>query len=270
VDQDSFGARYAHIDDSLDTSLLDFLDRVSEISAVRDAKRAATAALEPRAGQRVFEIGCGTGVDLPDLARSVKPGGKVFGVDSSAQALEAARPRVAAFPEIELVQARVERLPFEDGAFDACRADRTLQHVSEPEQALKELRRVLRRGGRLVVLEMKSALHGVESDGIIERAINERMWSAGARPGWLPLLLPLFLARTGFETVEFHPTQAESPRLEDADAALRLRASVGEAITAGTLERTLAEAWIAELERAAEQGHLVLRMDFVRITAVAS
>jgi demethylmenaquinone methyltransferase/2-methoxy-6-polyprenyl-1,4-benzoquinol methylase len=110
--------------------------------------RRATARAVVRPGNRVLDACCGTG-DLGIAAR--REGGQVTGVDFSERMLERARRKA---PEVEWVQADVMELPFDAASFDAVTVGFGVRNVADLEAGLRELRRVLRPGGRLGVLEI--------------------------------------------------------------------------------------------------------------------
>ena len=101
-----------------------------------------------RAGQRVLEVGCGSGVVLRDLAPMVGKGGAVTGVDTSRTILGAAR-RLCRDPRIRLRHAAGERLPFAAGRFDVALGLTVILHVAEPLRVVSEMARVTRPGGRV-------------------------------------------------------------------------------------------------------------------------
>jgi demethylmenaquinone methyltransferase/2-methoxy-6-polyprenyl-1,4-benzoquinol methylase len=107
----------------------------------------------PRGG-RVLDLACGT-CDLSLELLRRRPDARVTGVDLSRAMLVLARPKIAAqaFP---LVNAPAEALPFADGAFDAAMIGFGIRNVPDFRAGLRELRRVLRPGGRLVVLEFST------------------------------------------------------------------------------------------------------------------
>jgi demethylmenaquinone methyltransferase/2-methoxy-6-polyprenyl-1,4-benzoquinol methylase len=114
---------------------------------VRWRRLAAAAAVRP--GDRVLDGACGTGdLALADLAAGA---GSVVGLDFAPRMLERARRKS---PAVEWVQGDLLALPFEDGSFDAATVGFGIRNVADLERGLRELRRVLRPGGRLVLLEI--------------------------------------------------------------------------------------------------------------------
>jgi len=111
--------------------------------------RRATVDATVHEGDHVLDACCGTG----DLAVAAwKAGaGHVVGLDFSERMLERARHKA---PELEWVQGDVLALPFEDASFDAAVVGFGVRNVEDLEAALRELRRVLRPGGRLGILEI--------------------------------------------------------------------------------------------------------------------
>jgi demethylmenaquinone methyltransferase/2-methoxy-6-polyprenyl-1,4-benzoquinol methylase len=125
----------------------DLMNRVMTFGLDRSWRRlAVTGVVQP--GDRVLDACCGTG----DLALAAeREGGIVTGLDFSAQMLERARRKSES---VDWVQADLLALPFEDAAFDAATVGFGVRNVSDVERALLELRRVLRPGGTLAVLEI--------------------------------------------------------------------------------------------------------------------
>jgi demethylmenaquinone methyltransferase / 2-methoxy-6-polyprenyl-1,4-benzoquinol methylase len=110
--------------------------------------RRITAESVVRPGDAVLDACCGTG----DLAiADARTGGRVTGLDFSERMLERARSKA---PELEWISGDVLALPFDDASFDAATVGFGVRNVEDLEQALRELRRVLRVEGRLGILEI--------------------------------------------------------------------------------------------------------------------
>lgn len=99
----------------------------------------------------VADLGCGTGNAAELLAPHVQ---RVIAIDQSEPMLDAARKRLAGVANIEFIASGLDRLPLQDGAADVVIAALVLHHLQEPAAALREMKRVLRRGGVVVVIDM--------------------------------------------------------------------------------------------------------------------
>jgi SAM-dependent methyltransferase len=115
-----------------------------------DAPRyaAAIAEVSPGAGGFVIDAGCGTGRALPLLRAAVGPSGTVLGVDLTPEMLAQASAHRA---DAALVLADCARLPLPDGVADLVFGAGLISHLPAPEDGLRELARVSRRGGRLAL-----------------------------------------------------------------------------------------------------------------------
>ncbi|HEV8102130.1 MAG TPA: class I SAM-dependent methyltransferase [Gaiellaceae bacterium] len=116
---------------------------------IRWRRLAAQAAVRP--GDRVLDAACGTG----DLAIADRKAGaaRVTGLDFSEKMLERARRKA----DLEWIQGDMLALPFAEGTFDAATVGFGVRNVADLELALRELRRVLKPGGRLAILEITQA-----------------------------------------------------------------------------------------------------------------
>jgi ubiquinone/menaquinone biosynthesis C-methylase UbiE len=112
-----------------------------------------------RAGMRLIDCGCGPGSITVDLARAVAPGDAI-GIDLRADALTQGRTlaRERGIANLAFQAASVYQLPYADDSFDAAFACAVLQHLSAPVAALREIRRVLRPGGVVGIVDGSSTI----------------------------------------------------------------------------------------------------------------
>jgi SAM-dependent methyltransferase len=128
-----------------------YLETMSAALAVEKAR--TLDLLQPVAGQRLLDVGCGQGTDARHLSAAVGPGGQVVGLDLSRSLLGEAQRANARQPSLGFAVADAHEMPFADSAFDGARTERVLQHVEEPSRVLSEMCRVVRAGGRIVTSE---------------------------------------------------------------------------------------------------------------------
>ena len=145
-----------------------YLDEADRQPVIVELRRTIAERLDLRPADALLDVGCGTGTALFELAARVA---RAVGVDLSEEMLEVARSR--ARPGVELLRSDAAALPFDDGTFDAYRAERIYQHLEDPHAALREARRVLKPGGRLVVADpdWSGLLVDLDDDRLLRRAL---------------------------------------------------------------------------------------------------
>jgi demethylmenaquinone methyltransferase / 2-methoxy-6-polyprenyl-1,4-benzoquinol methylase len=187
----------------------DAMNRTMTVGLDRRWRR-ITAETVVRPGDSVLDACCGTG----DLAIAcARAGGRVTGLDFSPAMLARARRKA---PELEWVEADVLALPFADESFDATTVGFGVRNVEDLERALSELRRVLRPGGRVAVLEITrprgllAPFYRLWFDGIVPRL--GRLLPGGAAYTYLPASVRRFpapgelaalLTAAGFDEVRY-------------------------------------------------------------------
>ena len=137
--------------------------------------RALVDLVSPAAGERAVDVACGTGAVMRLVAERVAPGGRVIGLDIDTAMLAVGRS-VANRPNAAWLRAGAPGLPFDAGVFDLVFCQQGLQFLPDRLQALREMRRVLRSGGRLGISCWRSA-EDSPPYAAIERALGRRLGS---------------------------------------------------------------------------------------------
>lgn len=239
--------------DSADFSdLVGYLEAASALPDVQRCKQFALTELQLHPGQAVLDLGCGYGSDVFDMGSRVAPDGRAVGADISEKMIAEARRRFGATGlPISFEVADGIGLPFADASFDACRAERVLQHTPEPDPVAAELARVTRPGGRVVLIEFD--LGGLLIDSpdrdTTRRVVNEVGDSTAN--GYAGRQLPRLLLDAGFGDVRVH---AEFVQPGHGFLERICRPAVARLATQGGYPADLLEAWSAQLRADAATG----------------
>lgn len=232
-----------------------YLDTVAASDGLQQLKQQTYALMRLRAGHRALDVGCGTGGDVQAMADIVGPAGRAVGVDSSSHLIAVARSRMRDTGLLgDFCVGQAGQLAFRDAAFDACRAERVLQHVADPGRAVEEMIRVLRPGGYLVCFEPDWDLHVFDApDRDLTRTIcnfrSDRMQS-----GTVGHQLRGYFIACGLVDVRVAPLAGAITHLGIADAAMGLRGTLEEAVESEVVTREEAARWWAGLEEADRAG----------------
>jgi ubiquinone/menaquinone biosynthesis C-methylase UbiE len=142
------------------SSLIDFdseaakmLERVYQTPDVLAQRARFHQLLSLRPGERVCDVGVGPGLLSFEMAQTVGENGRAAGIDQSEAMLEMTRTRCSELGWTDFRQADATKLPFEDESFDAVVSTQVYEYVPDMASALAEAHRVLRPGGRVLILD---------------------------------------------------------------------------------------------------------------------
>ncbi|MGI8331712.1 methyltransferase domain-containing protein [Actinomadura scrupuli] len=222
------------------------------------------------AGSRVLEVGCGVGAQTVHLV-AAGPGAHIVAVDVSADSLAQARARVAALAapgaerRVEWCHADLHDLPFGAESFDHLFVCFVLEHLPDPCGALAGLRRVLRPGGTITVIEGDHGSAFFHPDSAHARAAigcQVRLQSAAGGDALLGRRLQPLLADAGYHDVMVGPRTVYADRTRPAlvdgftrNTFIAMIESVrDEALAAGLTTPADWDRGIADLRRTADDG----------------
>jgi ubiquinone/menaquinone biosynthesis C-methylase UbiE len=179
-----------------------FLDRGNALPSIVQSKPIILDGLRLSPGSRILDLGCGMGADVFDIAHRVGSAGAVTGVDVSEVMIAQARQRAEGLNlPVSFEVANAQALRFEDASFDACRTERMLMHVPDPELALSEMVRVTKPSGRISVFDFDWDTFVIDSpDKTTTRAVVTA-FSDGIRNGWIGRALPRLFRENGMTDV---------------------------------------------------------------------
>ena len=211
-------------------------------------------------GERVLDVGCGSGAVTREIAKRVTPGGAVVGMDSSGALLRVAREYAdgaGISGLIEFQEGDCRKLSFPDASFDVVLAATVLAHVPEAERALPEMVRVVRPGGRVGVFDLDGdGLLIRHPDRVVTRRIVASHCDNGAVNGWLIREIPSVFSELGLKDVGTRGFLSLERGKGSFYADLAQRAARA-AAEAGVITAAELEGWLAELRALIDKDRFI-------------
>jgi len=225
---------------------------------VVEQRHATLRALGLRPGERVLDVGSGPGLLTAEMAQTVGPAGHVTGLDVSDAMLALSQRRCGDLNgtgRVSLIKADATALPFPDATFDAATSIQVYEYLADLSTALAELHRVLRPGGRALILD-------TDWDSIVWHATDtDRMrrllaaWTQRFADPHLPRSLASQLRAAGFEVNQPQVLVLLNPDYSpDTYSIANGQIMADFAVTRGQLTREEANAWLADLHQVGSQG----------------
>jgi len=269
VPSTAFADAWIQVDRTEDPSFFVHLLDATRVKLLERAKNNPAEFFAPLAvqpGQRVIDLGCGTGDLLRLLAPLVAPGTAV-GVDLSETMIAEARGRTdSQSPNLSFRIGNVQELPFEAASFDRVMATQLLLHVPDPGQALAEMRRVLAPGGLISIAEFDWGTVAVECT---QRELGRRFTRLACdelRNGLIVRELPWRLRDLGFDQIRITPSVDIA---QDLDAFYRwfIEPAMPHFVKIGGFSAAEADAFLGDLKERAAQGRYFSSRTYYSIVA---
>lgn len=198
---------FQQVDNSQHQFLAKFLEDVAALPEVAEVFEFQLRSLGIKPGSNVLDVGCGIGLQALAMAKLAGPTGKVVGTDISTVMIDIAKSKTAGSGlSLEFLTADAASQPFRDQSFDCVRTERVLMYVPDTQQTIKEFKRLLKPGGRLVIFDF-------DWDGILiayqDKALTRQIvrYASDSFPnGRIGADLYLQLRNAGFTKVGVKPS----------------------------------------------------------------
>jgi len=217
------------------------------ISDVQPLKDKTISALNVRSGEKYVDIGCGKGVDAIRIAEMSGPTGLVMGIALKDSALQSARGLAmekGMESWVQFIKADACNLPLADEQFDGCNCERVLQHLSDPFRAVREMSRVLKHGGRVVLMDTDWSTFAIDCDDM-EIVINcEMKFRKNSTSG---RRLFAFARSAGIFDIQVTTSTKYFTDLAYADYVCGIAAMIRNAVIRGVIEIAAGEKLVNEL-----------------------
>jgi ubiquinone/menaquinone biosynthesis C-methylase UbiE len=232
-------------------------DLIRRHPAIQDFTQRGLHLLELRPGQRVLDVGCGTGENVREFSGIVGSSGFAAGIDRSEAMIAEARRRSAEQNEtaVSYRVGEAANIDFADGSFDVCWTERMLQHVSHPERVIAEMIRVLKPGGRLAVLETDWETFTMDLPDVESTRKVLNLFCDNIQNGWIGRQLLRLVRRAGLTEIKPFYGVVPGNNFRELFDALGMGEIVDTLQAANLLSAAEAAAWQQSLDAADRDGN---------------
>lgn len=189
---------------SFDEKTAQQLSMIYMTEDIREMQRQYRAWFDPKPGEAILDVGCGTGVNSLAIAKLAGPSGKVIGIDNSEAMLKLAQAGASA-ENVEYRLMPVEHMDFPDNSFDGVVCTQVLGYLADAIPIIRDMLRVVKPGGRLFVAETDwDTLAYCIADKELQRKVT-LAFADHHGDGWVGRRLYHWCEQAGAREIELHP-----------------------------------------------------------------
>lgn len=245
-------------------AMLGYLDGIAQSPLILRTRAVAREAWHLDHPRRLLDVGAGSGDVARGLLQLTGADGEVVALDNSQAMIDAARRRDEA-DSVYYMLGDIQSLPYADGYFDGVRSERVLQHLDDPDSAIREMARVLRPGGRMCLIDTdwgSLLVDGSPEDlpALLHPVVSLLHLQAMGRT------LRRRLVAAGLTDVEATPVTLATASRAEAAAVFPLVTKEGIKSVQPDLDQT-ATRWVAAVDEAEADGTFLFALTIWVVTA---
>lgn len=273
--EDAHRLGYKRVDDDANVSVLvSTMDATAGWEATRRMRSWERSQLSLIGGQRLLDVGCGLGEAALRLAADLDADGELVGVDLSAEMLRVARSQAnTARCRVRFTEGDACSLAEPDGSFDVVRSERTLQWLTDPLAAVREMVRVAKPGGRVSLIDTDWSTFEIDvGDDELARRVRNAMHTERSRPSNIGGRLHELTESVGcaalarFETT--HTWTAWDPdRTPAPDGCFSMRSLADDLVDRDQLSPDDRERFVSTIEDAARSDRFSMQLTMHAVVA---
>ncbi len=251
--------------DTAPAYFVDFLDLLDNLPGVQAGRAETVKRLQLAPGHKVLDLGCGTGGATFRFADVVGPDGFAAGVDVSAALIDVANRRVRDRGWVNFRAGDAQAIPHPDGFFDCAYSERVFLYLSDRLAALHEIKRVVRPGGRVCVVDVDFDCTGIYSTDPASTLEMRSALAASIPNRNSAIELPMLAKQAGLSDITIDGYVVTTPY---EFLALAMSSGLKKAAAEGVIAHAALEKWLAEQAALQATGDFFQAWLFVRCSGV--
>lgn len=248
----------------------EYLENASEV--FKEIKIFSYDEMQIKSGDRVLDVGCGPGIDVVQLTKCVSESGKVFGVDHDQEMINDAESLAKSqnvLANVEFQAHDVATLPFESNYFDSCRSERVFMHLSDPLATLREMQRVTKPNGRVVVIDSDWSSLSIDCDLTdIENKLLQFYRDKVLISGYAGRSLYRFFRELGFSDIKIQIFPLFTSDLDIFSQLVRRKDVENLALEENVISKEELMLWREQLQQAADEKRFFSSMNVISVSGL--
>jgi ubiquinone/menaquinone biosynthesis C-methylase UbiE len=242
---------------------IDFLNLIDNHPPIRDTRHATIERMRLAAGSKVIDVGCGIGGVAFPMAEVIGASGLVAGVDISSSLIDVAKGRAANRPGLEFNTCDARAIPYPDAVFDVAYSERVFLYLQDRPAALEEMKRVVKPGGRIWLLDTDFDCTAIYSrNHQLTRRMTSLMAASIPNPN-SARELPALARQARLKNLAIHTFAVSTPYEFFVHAA---SGTLTDAVEVGDITRTESDDWLGEQAALNAKGDFFQAWLFVCVT----
>ena len=246
----------------------EYLENASQV--FKEIKKNSYDEMLIKPGDRVLDVGCGPGIDVVQLTKCVSESGKVFGVDHDQDMINDAESLAKSQNVLENVEFQahdVVTLPFESNYFDSCRSERVFMHLPDPLATLREMHRVTKPNGRVVVIDSDWSSLSIDCELTdIENKLLQFYRDKVLISGYAGRSLFRFFRELGFSNIKIQIFPLFTSDMDVFSQLVRREAVENQAIEENVISKDELGLWRKQLRQAHEKNNFFGSMNVISVS----
>ena len=247
-----------------------YLENASQV--FKEIKNYSYEKMSISPGDRALDVGCGPGIDIVGLAKRVTPEGLAVGIDHDSEMIMEAKTLVESqgiADTVEFFTHDVASLPFDDNYFDSCRSERVFMHLADPLLVLKEMYRVAKVKGRVVVIDSDWNSLSIDCQHTeTERKLFQFHRENVMTSGHTGRSLFRFFQTAGFSEIQIKIFPLFTTELDAFSNIVRRHVIEERALAAKVMDKEELVRWQTQLQQAAENNFFFCSMNIISVSGI--